>query len=137
MKVEVGVTFRRPHYTIISNAGCATASVRAARLAAPKVAGTEFEGRAFWPLDRHDWIRPISVDEDGETATLALLVKVPIGAVEAQLAEAERRLEAELQELREEEEALQAEHDGAGDEDDPGVNDELVQEAAPAAPVAA
>jgi len=91
---------------------------RAARLAAPKVAGTELEGRAFWPADGARWIDPFQVDEAAGLATVALLVKIPLADVDAQLEEAERRYELEQQELREEDEALaaeDAEDDGTGD----------------------
>lgn len=94
---------------------------RAARLAAPKVAGTPLEGRAFWPLDP-DWVEGFQEDDDGN-AVVALLVKVPREEIEAQMAEAERRYELEQQELAEEA-ALAAEADEPDDEDlDPNVND--------------
>ena len=94
---------------------------RAARLAAPKVAGTPLEGRAFWPLDP-DWVEGFQEDDDGN-AVVALLVKVPREELEAQMAEAERRYELEQQELAEEA-ALSAEANEPDDEDlDPNVND--------------
>lgn len=100
---------------------------RAAKLAAPKVAGTDLEGRAFWPAADSRWIEPITVFEDHVVVTL--LVKVPLADVEAQSEEAERRYEFEQQELREEQEAIAAEKaaaEAAGPEDgeDTNVNDE-------------
>ncbi|WP_454599092.1 ParB/RepB/Spo0J family partition protein [Qipengyuania sp. SM2507] len=87
---------------------------RAARLAAPKVAGTPLEGRAFWPVQR-SWIS--AYEEDGEGSVIvALLVKVPIEDLEEQMAEAERRYELEQQELAEEAALAEAEEsEGSAD----------------------
>ena len=103
--------------------------LRAARLAVPKVAGTPLEGRAFWPV-HDDWIEPYQADDDGNVV-VALLVKVPLEDLEAQMAEAERRYELEQQELAEEEAALAAEAenpDPADEDPDPNVNDTVADE---------
>ena len=93
---------------------------RAARLAVPKVAGTPLEGRAFWPV-HDDWIEPYQEDDDGNVV-VALLVKVPLEDLEAQMAEAERRYELEQQELAEEEAALAAEAAIDGEANDPDAS---------------
>ncbi|WP_129792600.1 ParB/RepB/Spo0J family partition protein [Sphingosinicella sp. CPCC 101087] len=81
---------------------------RAIRLAAPKVAGTPLEGRAFWPSNHGSWIDPVEQDDDGNFV-IALLIKIPAADVEAAMAEAERLYEQEQAELAEEEAALVAE----------------------------
>lgn len=97
----------------------------AARLAAPKTAGTPLEGRAFWPLDQFQFLEPYYVEQD--TVTVALLVRIPVADVDAHLDEAERRYELAQQELREEQEALAAQGDpdeGTPDEDQTSREDE-------------
>lgn len=89
--------------------------LRAARLAIPAVAGTPFEGKAFWPRETR-WVEPFEVDNEGN-AIVAMLVKIPSAELEAQLGEAERRYELQQRELAEEAEALEAE-DGDGEFDD-------------------
>lgn len=90
---------------------------RAARLAVPAVAGTPLEGRAFWP--QREWgIEAISEADDGQLI-VAMLIRVPVADVDAQMAEAERRYELEQQELAEEEEALAAEEPDEGEEEAP------------------
>lgn len=109
-------------------------SRRAARLAVPAVAGTAFEGRAFWP--RSEWgIDAVSETETGDVI-VALLVRVPAAEVEAQMAEAERRYDLELKELAEEEEALaEGDEGGDGEFDEDDDLEPIVNAAAAAAEV--
>ncbi len=84
---------------------------RAAHLASPHVAGTPFEGRAFWPPRHQAYVPAISQTDDGHYV-VALLIKVPAAEVEAQLLEAEKLYDRELEELAEEEAAVAAEQAG-------------------------
>lgn len=72
--------------------------LRAARLAAPKVAGSALEGRAFWPTFGSQWIEPFYETEEG--VFVALIVKVDPADIEERLAEAEAEHEAFLQVAR-------------------------------------
>lgn len=102
----------------------------AARLAAPSVAGTPLEGRAFWPVD-DCYLLPISRDEKDGTVVVALLVTVPAAEVEARLAEAEAEYERRLAEPAAQAAAAEPQPDrGPGDEED---ERELEEAAAPAA----
>lgn len=69
--------------------------LRATRLAAPKVAGTPLEGRAFWPTFGADYIKSVYETEEGVFA--ALMVRIDPAAIEERLAEAEAEHEAFLQ----------------------------------------
>ncbi len=64
--------------------------LRAARLAAPKLAGTPLDGLAFWPAD--NYYPDVDQDDDGNVL-IELLIKIPEIEVDAQLAEAERQFE--------------------------------------------
>jgi ParB family chromosome partitioning protein len=66
---------------------------RAIHLAAPKVAGTPLEGRAYWPGG--GYIPSVEQDDDG-TFVVALLIKIPAADVEAVFAEAEQLYDQEL-----------------------------------------
>lgn len=65
---------------------------RAVRLAAPSVAGSGLDGRAFWPADHIDWVHCIERQADGDYV-VALLVTIPAADVEARLAAAEREVD--------------------------------------------
>lgn len=69
--------------------------LRAARLAAPKVAGSALEGRAFWPTFAAQWIEPVYETEEG--VFVALMIRVDPADIEDRLAEAEAEHEAFLQ----------------------------------------
>jgi ParB family chromosome partitioning protein len=69
--------------------------LRAARLAAPKVAGSALEGRAFWPTIGSQWIEPVYETEEG--VFIALMIRVDPADIEDRLAEAEAEHEAFLQ----------------------------------------
>lgn len=69
--------------------------LRATRLAAPKVAGTPLEGRAFWPTFGADYIKSVYETEEGVFA--ALMIRVDPADIEDCLAEAEAEHEAFLQ----------------------------------------
>jgi len=69
--------------------------LRATRLAAPKVAGTPLEGRAFWPTFGAEYIRSVYKTDDGVFA--ALMVRIDPADIEDCLAEAEAEHEAFLQ----------------------------------------
>lgn len=91
----------------------------AVRLAAPSVAGTPLEGRAFWPRRDDDYVETIVQDEESGEYVVALLVKIPASDVEAAMAEAERQYDREQAELAEEEAAEAAE--GAIDVSEPAA----------------
>lgn len=88
--------------------------LRATRLAAPKVAGTPLEGRAFWPTFGAEYIKSVYETEEGVFA--ALMVRIDPADIEDRLAEAEAEHEAFLQAalLPDEPES----DDGAGDVDE-------------------
>lgn len=69
--------------------------LRAARLAAPKVAGSALEGRAFWPTFGTQWIEPVYETEEG--VFVALMIRVDPADIDDRLAEAEAEHEAFLQ----------------------------------------
>lgn len=69
--------------------------LRATRLAAPKVAGTPLEGRAFWPTFGAEYIKSVYKTEEGVFA--ALMVRIDPADIEDCLAEAEAEHEAFLQ----------------------------------------
>lgn len=69
--------------------------LRATRLAAPKVAGTPLEGRAFWPTFGAEYIKSVYETEEGVFA--ALMIRVDPADIEDSLAEAEAEHEAFLQ----------------------------------------
>ncbi len=69
--------------------------LRATRLAAPKVAGTPLEGRAFWPTFGAEYIKSVYETEEGVFA--ALMVRIDPADIEDRLAEAEAEHEAFLQ----------------------------------------
>lgn len=80
---------------------------RAVQLAAPMVAGTPLEGRAFWP-SATGYLSPIVRQDDG-TYVVALLVTIPAEDVEGAMAEAERIYDAELLASRQQQAAAAAE----------------------------
>jgi ParB family chromosome partitioning protein len=67
----------------------------AARLAAPKVAGSALEGRAFWPGNDRRWVDVIQEHDD--KIFVALMIQVDPADIEERLAEAEAEHEAFLQ----------------------------------------
>lgn len=76
----------------------------ALRLAAPKMAGTPLEGRAFWPRRDDDYVEQVQkIDE--ATFLVALLVKVAAVDADAAMAQAEAQYEREQAELAEEDQA--------------------------------
>ena len=90
---------------------------KAARLAAPPVAGTPLEGRTFWPDNANDdYVPSIAKEEDG-TFVVALLVRIPAADVQERFAEAEALYERELAAKAEEEEAKEAGAEPTADED--------------------
>lgn len=70
--------------------------LRAARLAAPSVAGTPLEGRIYWPSQ--DWIHAVTRDAGDGTVVVALLVAIPAAEAEAMLEQAEAQYEREIAE---------------------------------------
>lgn len=78
----------------------------AARLAAPKVAGTALEGKAFWPNTDRNWVDVLAETEDG--IFVALMVRVDPDELEGHLAEAEREYEAAEAARKAEQEASRA-----------------------------
>lgn len=104
---------------------------RAARMAAPKVAGTPLEGKAFWPQE-DNWIDAYERDEDEGYVQLALLIRVPIDEVEALLPEAEAAWERDQAELAEEEEAIAAEQAATASSDEDSAASEEPEEVADA-----
>lgn len=89
--------------------------LHACRLAAPRFAGTPFEGRAFWPT--HDNLE--QVDDD---YLIKVLIKVPATDIEPHLDAAEAELEAEEARERAEAEAeqqVEAEPDASALADEP------------------
>lgn len=99
---------------------------KAARLAAPRVAGSALEGRAFWP-EPDGYVQAFAQETDG-TVVVALLVRIPAAEVEAAMAEAERLYDE--QQAAEAAAAEQPEGDanegGAADEDEVAPAPELV-----------
>lgn len=82
---------------------------RAARLAAPRFAGTPFEGRACWP-DGETYIDPVMPADDDDHLFVAVLIKVPKAEVDACRNQAEMEVDAEAAE-----EARRAEEQAAAD----------------------
>jgi ParB family chromosome partitioning protein len=70
---------------------------RAVILAAPKVAGTPLEGRAFWPKADACYLEPIVHDEEEGVYVACLFVKIPVAEVEAAKEAAEWELVLEEQ----------------------------------------
>lgn len=98
----------------------------AIRLAAPRVAGTPLEGRAYWPADRA-WVEPMEFDEERGFYVVALLVTVPVDEVQA----ARDAAEIEYQRLIDERaarEAAEAAKEAAGEDVIDVVNGELERE---------
>ena len=81
----------------------------AARLAAPKVAGTALEGRAFWPAKHRGWIDVI--EEHEGRVFVALMVQVDPADLEEHLAEATAEYEARAAEAAEKKRQAQAARD--------------------------
>lgn len=64
----------------------------AARLAAPQVAGSLLEGKAFWPNEERNWVYVLEETEDG--IFVALMVRVDPADLDERLAQAEHEYEA-------------------------------------------
>lgn len=79
---------------------------RAARLAAPQVAGSMLEGKAFWPHIDRDWVEVLDENEDG--IFVALMVRVDPADLEERLVQAEEQYEADEAALAAEREAAKA-----------------------------
>lgn len=74
------------------------------RFAVPKIAGTLFEGCAFWPDHWEDRSKPLTIKGvPGRSVTLQIFV--PDTAIAAAVAEAEARYERDLAEKAEREQA--------------------------------
>jgi hypothetical protein len=82
---------------------------RAARLAVKALDNEALAASSFFPVADDEYVEPYLEDEGGETAVVAVLVRLPVADVEARLAEAEARIAAEEAELAEEEAAVAAE----------------------------
>lgn len=102
----------------------------AIRLAAPKVAGTPLEGRAYWPAERA-WVEPMELDEERGVYVIALLVTVPIDEVKS----VQDAAEIEYQRLIDERaarQAAEAAREAAGEDVEEVIDDELEREEAAA-----
>lgn len=96
--------------------------LRAARLAALKVAGSALEGRAFWPTFGTQWVEPVYETEEG--VFVALMVRVDPADIEERLAEAEAEHEAFLQAALLPDEPESDDDAGDVDEADQGTDSE-------------
>lgn len=81
----------------------------AARLAAPKVAGSALEGRAFWPARNRGWI-DVMQEHEGKVF-VALMVQVDPADLEERLADATAEYEAREAEAAEKKRQAQAARD--------------------------
>lgn len=98
----------------------------AARIAAPKVAGTGLEGRAYWPAD-YGYVDNLQIDAERGVYVVAMLITVPIEDVKAAQGEAE----IEYQRLIDERAARQAEEaakEAAGEAVEEVIDDEIERE---------
>ena len=68
-----------------------TIRVAAARMAVPSADGTPFDGLIHWDHD-DAWENTIEIEDDSDHVFINALIKVPVSAIEANYAEAERRL---------------------------------------------
>ena len=100
-------------------------TLRAARMAMPKFAGTPFEGRAFWPS------RPFVRTTDEGNTVIEVEFVIPKAEVEANLEEAERAYDEELAAEKAEEEA-QAKADEEPAEEDAAAEGQAETEEVPA-----